>query len=1060
MTLWTPGHSNKCTAEDIMDVFHTSDTPLEAIVHLGKANLSWLVRLLMCAPDGTGDPLILMPFQSVMLALLWNKKFPMIMACRGAGKTFMLAVYALLRAILVPGEEILMVGKAFRQSKKVFEYIEKLYNNSPLIKELVDSESLLKRFNTKRKDAISHGSDRYEMYIGLSRIIALPIGDGESIRGQRACVDPNTIVETDHGLMRIKDSFDRDSRFKLYTGRGDELEPPKKFVKTQPIDAYRIRTVGKYEFICSDIHRVYTTNGFKDVKELTLEDRLVFENNYSFPEKYVEFNGLKLDEDLAWAIGLLVAEGSISDRNSFSVKMTEIEPLDKLAPIWEKLGLNVCRYEKKPYLDARFNCVCKRSYDVQICNKKFRAKLAGLGLEYKTARYKTIPWAVLASPKSVVLSFLSGLFHGDGSAFLYKDKHRDNNFGIAYYTGSEQLSIDLQVLVAKLGIFSARGFRKSKLSDKLQYHLRFSGRSTFQIYDALCVPKWTKIHNEAHKDCKFINKRKYIKIISIEKLPKKRILYDYMIPKAKSFMGNCFRQHNTTLLVDEFASVNEEVLEVVITPFLSVHKNPQKRAETNKFLRRLESLGADDELIHKILKFQGRGNQMVISGTASSQFNHFYRYYLQYKDIINSRGDARIIRKAMGQTAQGTADAIPEEIIASVCRTWRDYVIYQLPYTSVPEGYLDDAMVARNRLMFTAARFKQEYECQFPQDTGGFIPYSLIKTASPIGEDQVIPELYGEPGARYVMGIDPARLKDYFGIVILKLRGSVAQLVYAKSFYRREFSKIVPHIVDLTKRFNIVRILMDNGGGGVHVKDMLKDPNHIRNNDDMIFDIDDLEARYKTYGQKILQIQNFSNQWIDEAINAMKSDIEHNRLLFPLPSLVNSEEVLMAQYARALRKKPGDIFIRTQAGKWSSQSSDILDRLNDEFFGEENNEGDVVEDGVIKHIDETILETCAIEQQGIPGSQSVRYDLPKIPNSDMEDVRHRDRYTALLLASQAVRIEMALDRSGSSTPGRGAVAGRPGSHRNRGSHKISKSGTMRIVDYSSYYKKMRVRRPK
>jgi len=700
MTLWVPGTTG-LNADDIESIFHTADTPLEAIVKLGRTNLSWLVRLLMCAPDGTGDPLILMPFQSVMLELLWNKKFPMILACRGAGKTFMLGVYALLRAILVPGEEILIVGKAFRQSKKVFEYVEKLYNNSPLIKELVDKS--LKRFNTKRKDAISHGSDRYEMYIGLSKIIALPIGDGESIRGQRA----------------------------------------------------------------------------------------------------------------------------------------------------------------------------------------------------------------------------------------------------------------------------------------------------------------------------------------------------------------------TTLLVDEFASVNEEVLEIVITPFLSVHKNPQKRAAMNKFLKRLESLGAPDDLINKMLKLQGRGNQMVISGTASSQFNHFYRYYLQYKDIINSKGDGRIIRKAMGQTAQGTADAIPDEIIESVCRTWRDYSVYQVPYTSMPEGYLDDAMVARNRLMFTRARFRQEYECQFPDDTGGFIPYGLIKESSPIGEEQIVPELYGEPGARYVMGIDPARLKDYFGIVILKLRGSSSQLVYAKSFYRREFTKIVPHIVDLTKRFNIVRILMDNAGGGIHVKDMLKDPNHISKKEDMIFDMDDLESRHKPYGRKILQVQNFSNQWVDEAINAMKSDIEHKRLMFPLPSLVNSDEVLMNQYARAIRKVPGEIFTRGANGQWSSESSDILNRLNDEFLGEENDEGDVIEDGVMKHIDETILETCAIEQQGIPGSQSVKYDLPKISTSDAaDDVRHRDRYTALLLASQAARIEMSLGRSSSSIPSEGAVAGRPGAHRQRGSHRVSKQGSMRIVDYSDHYKKMRSRRPR
>jgi len=1057
MTIWTPDIVKGCSGDDILDIFHGADTPLEAIIQLGRSNLSWLVRMLMCAPDGTGDPLILMPFQSVMLELLWHKKFPMIMGCRGSGKTFMLAVYALLRAILVPGEEILMVGKAFRQSKKVFEYIEKLYNNSPLIQELVGTG--LKKHNTKRKEPLSHGSDRYEMYVGLSRIIALPIGDGESIRGQRACVDPNTIIETDRGLMRIRDSFHKEGEFCVYTGDGNNKEKPSHYVKTNPIDAYKIKTTGNYEFICSDIHKVFTTSGFKYAKDLTKIDKLVFDNNYLFPTDYVVRDNIILDEDLGWALGLLVSEGYVNNSCSFGIRMTDESALNKFENILSKHGLNVCRYTIEERLDPR-GWTNKESYELKICNKKFRSILAKFGLDYDKARDKKIPADILSSPKPVVLSFLSGIFHGDGSAFLYRDKVRDNNFGIAYYTASEQLSIDMQVILAKLDIFATRGTRNSKLSSHTQYHIRLYGRSPFELYSLLHIPKWNHIFNAACKNNKHNPKRKYLSVKSVEKLPSKRVLYDYSIPDAKSFMGNAFRQHNTVLLVDEFASVNEEVLEVVITPFLSVHKNPQKRAETNKFLLRLESLGAGDDVLHKIIKLQGRGNQMVISGTASSQFNHFYRYYLQYKDIINSQGNARIIRKAMGQTAQGTVDAIPEEIIASVCRTWRDYAIYRLPYTSIPPGYLDDAMVARNRLMFTRARFKQEYECLFPDDTGGFIPYGLIKESSPIGEEQVIPELYGEPGARYVMGIDPARLNDYFGIVILKLRGSTAQLVYAKSFYRREFTKIVPHLIDLTKRFNLVRILMDNAGGGVHVKDMLKDPNHIRDKEDMIFDMEDLEARYKPYGRKILQIQNFSNQWTDEAINAMKSDIEHGRLKFPLPSLVNSDDVLMAQYAKAARKSVSDIFIKESNGKWSTPSADLLSRLNDEFLGEENEEGDVIEDGVLKHIDETILETCAIEQQGLPLSQSVKYDLPKVPTSDLADVRHRDRYTALLLASQAARTEMALDRSSSVIPSEGAVSGRPRVHRGRGSYKMGRHGTMRTVDYSDYYRKMKPRRPK
>ena len=63
-------------------------------------------------------------FQLVILDMLWKTIFPMLVASRGAGKTFMLAVYALLKATLSQGsdggEKVVITGASFRQSKMVF----------------------------------------------------------------------------------------------------------------------------------------------------------------------------------------------------------------------------------------------------------------------------------------------------------------------------------------------------------------------------------------------------------------------------------------------------------------------------------------------------------------------------------------------------------------------------------------------------------------------------------------------------------------------------------------------------------------------------------------------------------------------------------------------------------------------------------------------------------------------------------------------------------------------------------------------------------------------------
>src|SRR5690606_17615058 len=84
-----------------------------------------------------GDPMILLPFQRVMLHMMWTKKFPMVLACRGAGKTFMLAIYCLLKCLLIPGTRIVVVSGGFRQAKFVFQYMDEIIKNSPVLAETI-----------------------------------------------------------------------------------------------------------------------------------------------------------------------------------------------------------------------------------------------------------------------------------------------------------------------------------------------------------------------------------------------------------------------------------------------------------------------------------------------------------------------------------------------------------------------------------------------------------------------------------------------------------------------------------------------------------------------------------------------------------------------------------------------------------------------------------------------------------------------------------------------------------------------------------------------------------
>lgn len=119
----------------------------------------------------------LMPFQVAILRELWDRKFPMLLATRGGGKTWILSLYAMLRAIFHQGCKIVVVGAAFRQSKLLFEYMEQFWRGSPILRNMVGDG----KHQGPKRDV-----DRCNFYIGDSEIVAIPLGDGTKIRGLRA----------------------------------------------------------------------------------------------------------------------------------------------------------------------------------------------------------------------------------------------------------------------------------------------------------------------------------------------------------------------------------------------------------------------------------------------------------------------------------------------------------------------------------------------------------------------------------------------------------------------------------------------------------------------------------------------------------------------------------------------------------------------------------------------------------------------------------------------------------------------------------------------------------
>lgn len=116
------------------------------------------------------------PIQMAIIQEFWIRPFPMYIASRGWGKSFLLALYCVLRMSFFPGTKIVVVGAAFRQSKIIFEYMETIWRNSAILRSIFNGND-----DGPRRDV-----DRCTIRLGDSWTVAIPMGDGSKIRGLRA----------------------------------------------------------------------------------------------------------------------------------------------------------------------------------------------------------------------------------------------------------------------------------------------------------------------------------------------------------------------------------------------------------------------------------------------------------------------------------------------------------------------------------------------------------------------------------------------------------------------------------------------------------------------------------------------------------------------------------------------------------------------------------------------------------------------------------------------------------------------------------------------------------
>jgi len=462
----------------------------------------------------------------------------------------------------------------------------------------------------------------------------------------------------------------------------------------------------------------------------------------------------------------------------------------------------------------------------------------------------------------------------------------------------------------------------------------------------------------------------------------------YALPMGDGTKIRGFRAN--VVIADEFASIPEDVFDVVVRGFASTAKTPVEEAKRIDFEKRLKRMNIPDDIKHQITTDDKsiRGNQIIYSGTAYYAFNHFAKKFDMWRQIISSKGDPTEVAKIFGGE-----NLVPDGF------NYEDYCIIRIPHTHLPDGLLDRRQLAHAKATLPKTIYLMEYGAVFVKDSDGFFPRSLIEGCTvgpnkpietPDGPIVFTPIMKGNSKCTYVMGIDPAAERDNLSVVIVEMRANHYRVVYTWAVNKSEFNNrrkkglvqdddyyayCCTRIRDIVKLFDPIRIEMDSQGGGYAVSEMLRNKKLI-NTDDGDFPIYEVIDRddpkptdSETDGRHILHLVQQSTQFNHDANVCLHKNLETHTLLFPAFDSVKLFASIEAEKAAGI----------------------VLDTY------EEN----------VWNIEELKNELCTIQMTETATGKE-RFDTPNIVQPGSVEGRkktgklRKDRYTGLLLAHKYI----------------------------------------------------------
>lgn len=875
----------------------------------------------------------ILPSQALFLCEMWNRRFPMLIASRGFGKSFILSLYSMIRALLMPERKVVVVGAAFRQSKVLFEYMETIWNNAPVLRSMCDANS------GPRRDI-----DRCVMRINKSRVTCLPLGDGQKIRGQRA----NDIISDEFA------SIPRETFETVVAGfaavSSDPIENVKKIAAKKKAKELGLNLAEESSdtFEKKDNQIILSGTAYYDFNhfaEYWKKWKAIIKSK-GRKNKLIEIFGEEPPKDFEWKdYSIIRVPYELLPEGFMDASQVARSKATVHAGIYQMEFGACCRFDTPVYTDGglkniidvqvgdmvlthkgRFRRVTKKTFRQhvgQIC------KIETNGFNRPVYLTDNHPFWVdkdyFAPPKLidytrvVNLSETSNVHQIETENFI--NDALETLDGQFFYPKSSQSKISLDTqreirssverqseLAKKYGVsqsvisYIQTGSSKPKNSVprilKLDYdfgcligyyaaegNIGSGGRSVefaldehkdtdYQKHLLDCIYSVFGFHGKSY------SKKKNTRVININS----RLVADIV---GKICPGNSHSK-----LVDHgILFSNESFLRGFVvgywngdghirSEFASAHCVNQSLLSQVKLALSYFNIGSSllygsSETDHKL----------NISG------GDFVSFLLEfYGSTIDDRKDRFVFNDN---------NATNMRIKSFEKEDFNDFV-YNLEVEEDESYSIINATV---------------HNC-FTRDSQGFFKRSLIEscvTSDNYGENKrEILDAEGNPicfeavlkgnqKRQYVFGVDPASEVDNFSIVVLELYGDHRRIVHCwttnreqhkekvKSGYSKEadfYAYCARKIRDLMKIFPCVHIAMDAQGGGIAVMESLHDRDKLEEGEVAIWPVIDEDKPKDTddeRGLHILEMCQFSSyDWLSEANHSLRKDFEDKSLLFPM----------------------------------------------------------------------------------------------------------------------------------------------------------------------------------